>query len=223
MSLRLPPSLVAMYRPATDCEVRSWSSGAVREPRVRWAASWRDQRGTLDDQCIFGPVRDFRCACGKYGTVGNRVLGAICNVCGVKITTREARRHRFGHIDLPFSISHPLAETDQRLSAVPVLPAAFWQKSEGFNLDERYDELAKACASGVCKLLACRRASVPEPVVRLSEHLVTRELAGLFESLLPVVALAHENNLAEREVLAHGLALIKRDSGEPIGEALANA
>src|SRR5262245_10581692 len=100
--LRLPLSLAAMYRPATDREVHSWSFGAVKAPRNPGAGSYQGRRRTLDDQAIFGPVREFHCACGKYQ--GDRYRGMICDLCGVKMTIPEERRRRFGHIDLPVAV-----------------------------------------------------------------------------------------------------------------------
>src|SRR5262249_58795905 len=122
LMLRLPSSLATVYRPATDREVHLWSFGAVKAPRDPDAASWQARRFTLDDQAIFGPLRDFHCACGKYE--GERYRGMICDLCGVKVTTREARRQRFGHINLPVAVSHPHGEGGERLSAVPRLPPA---------------------------------------------------------------------------------------------------
>jgi hypothetical protein len=187
--LRLPSSLAAVYRPATDREVCSWSFGAVKAPRDPGATTWQARRGTLDDQAIFGPLRDFRCACGKYE--GNRHRSMICDLCGVKVTTREARRQRFGHMNLPVAVPHPLGEGGERLSAVPVLPAAFWQAPAGGQLAQRYDELARAT----------------------TEQLLTAGVASLIELMLPVVTLAHDWNLAEGQTLARGLALERREGG----------
>src|SRR5262245_50013809 len=117
--LRLPPALAALYRPATCLDVHGWSFGAVTAPRDPAASSWQARRRTLDDQAIFGPLRDFHCACGKYE--GNRYRDMICDRCGVKLTTRQARRRRFGHLDLPGAVPHPLGVAGEQLSAVPIL------------------------------------------------------------------------------------------------------
>jgi DNA-directed RNA polymerase subunit beta' len=63
--------------------VRSWSFGALQSPREPGAQGWQQRRGTLDDQRILGPLRDFECACGKYQ--GPRYRGMICDRCGVKL------------------------------------------------------------------------------------------------------------------------------------------
>jgi hypothetical protein len=66
----------------------------------------------------------------------------ICDRCGVKVTTREDRHRRFGHIDLPFPLIHPLGDESDVLMTVPVLPATFWEAPAGNRLAESYDQLA---------------------------------------------------------------------------------
>src|SRR5262249_39107896 len=85
----LPPFLAARYRFATTHEIRSWSFGVVRSRRTPDTTDWREQRGTLDDRQIFGPLREFECACGKYR--GQEYRGMICDRCGVKITSPAVR------------------------------------------------------------------------------------------------------------------------------------
>ena len=208
--LRLPSSMAAVFRPATTQEVRSWSYGAVTLPRDSHATSWQAQRSTLDDQAIFGPVRDFHCACGKYQ--GERYRAMICDLCGVKVTERESRRQRFGHINLPVAVLHPLGECGEHLSAVPILPAAFWQAPAGCLLAERYDELARVTASDSFSVLASKSMDLPEMITERAKQNLTTILASLFALLLPVVILAHDWNLSEVQTLAHGLALENRES-----------
>jgi hypothetical protein len=190
----LPSSLAARYRFATCQEIRSWSFGALRARRAAtsgWRAyKWRDQRGTLDDQGIFGPVRDCECACGKY--IGAKFRNMICDVCGVKLTSPAVRRVRFGHIDLPFEIQHPLASDPHPLSAVPVLPAGFLSSPAGNSLAELYEQLID--------LAALDRAETSSAV-----------LIRLAQMLLPVVQLTDDWRLAKTMVLARGLALVPRE------------
>src|SRR5438094_813304 len=96
---RLPPGIASEYRPASDQEIRSWSFGLLKAPRNLDPEGWLNQRATLDDQAIFGPIRDCECVCGKYR--GSHYQGMICDRCAVKVTGRDARRKRFGHIELP--------------------------------------------------------------------------------------------------------------------------
>jgi DNA-directed RNA polymerase subunit beta' len=53
---------------------------------------------------IFGPVKDFECACGKYKRI--RYKGIICDRCGVEVTEKKVRRDRVGHINLVVPIAH---------------------------------------------------------------------------------------------------------------------
>jgi hypothetical protein len=189
----LPSILAARYRLATSHEIRSWSFGALRARRVATSGwqeyKWRDQRGTLNDQGIFGPMRDCECACGKY--TGAKFRGMICDVCGVKLTSPTVRRERFGHIDLASEIQHPLAVEGHLLAAVPVLPAEFVSSPAGAALADQYEELAH--------LVALDRA---ERTVGVLDRLVYL--------LLPAVQLADEWRLSEAAVLARGLALEPR-------------
>jgi hypothetical protein len=149
-----------------------------------------EQRGTLDDQVIFGPLRDFECACGKYQ--GPNHNGMICDRCGVKVTSPDVRRERFGHFEFVAEVRHPLGGATDVLSAFPVLPAAFVCSHGGKGLADLYDELVEATAPELAGGLA-------------------RRLSRLAEMLLPVVQLAHWWDLAEAVVLARGLALEPRD------------
>jgi hypothetical protein len=188
--LRLPAVLTSRYRLAAAREVHTWSFGQVKTIRRPAASGWEQCVGTLDDQRIFGPVRDFECACGKYW--GADFRGMICDRCGVKVTVREERQRRFGHIDLPVSISHPLGDESELVAAVPVLPAVFFESSAGRDLGHAYEELVQAVTT------------------ESSADLVT-DLRHLVDCLLPVVTLAHEWALAESLVLARGLVLESRD------------
>jgi hypothetical protein len=188
---QLPPSLAATYRSATTREVHSWSFGRLTAVRRPDAENWEQQLGTLDDQRIFGPLQDFACACGRYD--GRAYQGMICDRCGVKVTTQEARRSRFGHIDLAEPVPHPWATDGEPLVAVPVLPAAFVRSTGGEPLAALYDRLIGVAAGGTAEeMLAC--------------------LDQLFAILAPVVVVAHEWGLRESPTLARGLALEPRDA-----------
>ncbi len=188
--LRLPAVLASRYRLATAHEVHSWSFGLVRTIRHPAAIRWEQRVGTLDDQRIFGPTRDLECACGKYW--GAECRGMICDRCGVKVTVREERRRRFGHIELPISIPHPLGDESELVSAVPVLPAIFFESPAGKDLSRAYEGLIQA-------------------VTVESQTDIVAGLSRLIDCLLPVVTLAHEWDLTESSVLARGLVLESRE------------
>jgi len=125
---KLPTAMAHLYCPATNRDIRSWSFGLVNAQRESGATDWEKQKGTLDDQRIFGPLRDLECACGKYK--GPRCQGMICDRCGVKVTTPDVREKRFGHIELPEEIRHPWTD-EGKLATFPVLPAVFLERAEG--------------------------------------------------------------------------------------------
>jgi hypothetical protein len=189
--LQLPSVITEGHRPATEREVHSRSFGQLKTPRNPTATAWEQQRGTLDDQAIFGPLRDFECCCGKYR--GAKYQNMICDRCGVKLTTSIARRQRFGHIDLPVPVVHPFGQSRERLSAIPVLPAAFVESGGGKHLADLYEELVRWVSS----------ESLEELVGSFNR---------LLELLLPIVIVAHEWNLQEAEVLTCGMALVPRVS-----------
>jgi DNA-directed RNA polymerase subunit beta' len=63
------------------------------------------QMNGLFCQAIFGPVKDWECACGKYKRY--RYAGVICDKCGVMVTHSAVRRERMGHISLAAPCVHP--------------------------------------------------------------------------------------------------------------------
>jgi hypothetical protein len=184
--LQLPANLSTQYRPATDREVHSWSFGALRSIRHPGATSWEQQIGTLYDQRIFGPRRDLECACGKYQ--GPKHRNMICDICGVKVTSPDVRRQRFGHIDLPVSVAHPLGEDAETLSVIPILPATFLDSSGGESLARVYEDLVQACTAN-------------------SLERIRSGWDRIVELLMPLLTFAHSWDLSEVGTIARGLAL----------------
>ncbi|MBL7053936.1 DNA-directed RNA polymerase subunit beta' [Patescibacteria group bacterium] len=89
---------------ASSEEVLSWSYGEVLKPETINYRSRKPERDGLFCQKIFGPVKDWQCACGKYKKL--RYKGIVCDRCGVEITRRLVRRKRFGHISLVAPVAH---------------------------------------------------------------------------------------------------------------------
>ncbi len=84
--------------------IRSWSHGEVRNPETINYRTYRPERDGLFCEKIFGPARDWECACGKYKRIKHK--GIICDRCGVEVTVSRVRRHRMGHIELAVPVSH---------------------------------------------------------------------------------------------------------------------
>ena len=84
--------------------VKSWSFGEVKKPETINYRTLRPERDGLFCEKIFGPQRDFECACGKYKRV--KFKGIICDKCGVEVTRSRVRRDRMGHIELAAPVVH---------------------------------------------------------------------------------------------------------------------
>ncbi|MBT9253540.1 MAG: DNA-directed RNA polymerase subunit beta' [Brockia lithotrophica] len=84
--------------------IRSWSYGEVKKPETINYRTLRPERDGLFCERIFGPTRDYECACGKYKR--SRYKGIVCDRCGVEVTTSRVRRERMGHIELAAPVAH---------------------------------------------------------------------------------------------------------------------
>ena len=89
---------------ASPDQVRSWSYGEVVKPETINYRTLKPERDGLFCERIFGPTKDWECACGKYKRV--RFRGIICDKCGVEVTRSRVRRERMGHIELAAPITH---------------------------------------------------------------------------------------------------------------------
>jgi DNA-directed RNA polymerase subunit beta' len=89
---------------ASPEDVENWSYGKILKPETINYRTFKPERDGLMDERIFGPVKDYECACGKHK--GARYRGVICDKCGVEVTHSKVRRERMGHIDLAASVAH---------------------------------------------------------------------------------------------------------------------
>jgi len=89
---------------ASPNDIRSWSFGEVKKPETINYRTYRPEKDGLFCERIFGPERDWECACGKYK--GTKYKGIICDRCGVKVTHSRVRRKRMGHINLAAPVVH---------------------------------------------------------------------------------------------------------------------
>jgi len=80
------------------------SSGEVLKPETINYRTHKPERDGLFCERIFGPVKDFECACGKYKRI--RYKGIVCDRCGVEVTEKKVRRERIGHISLVVPVAH---------------------------------------------------------------------------------------------------------------------
>ena len=91
-------------RLATADDIRSWSFGEVKKPETINYRTLKPEKDGLFGEQIFGPSRDWECACGKYKRV--RYKGIVCERCGVEVTKSSVRRERMGHIELAAPVTH---------------------------------------------------------------------------------------------------------------------
>ena len=89
---------------ATAEDIRGWSHGEVKKPETINYRTLKPEKDGLFCERIFGPTRDWECACGKYKRV--RYKGIICERCGVEVTKSNVRRERMGHIELAAPVTH---------------------------------------------------------------------------------------------------------------------
>ena len=89
---------------ASPEKIRQWSYGEVKKPETINYRTLRPERDGLFCEKIFGPTKDFECACGKYKRV--RYKNIVCDRCGVEVTRSKVRRERMGHIELASPVSH---------------------------------------------------------------------------------------------------------------------
>ena len=89
---------------AAPDSIRSWSRGEVKNPETINYRTFKPEPGGLFCQKIFGPVRDYECACGKYKRI--KYKDVVCDRCGVEVTIARVRRERMGHIELAVPVAH---------------------------------------------------------------------------------------------------------------------
>ena len=89
---------------ASPNDIRSWSYGETKKPETINYRTYRAEKDGLFCERIFGPERDWECACGKYK--GIKYKDIMCDRCSVKITHSKVRRTRMGHINLAAPIVH---------------------------------------------------------------------------------------------------------------------
>jgi len=80
------------------------SYGEILKPETINYRTYKPERDGLFCERIFGPVKDYECACGKYKRI--RYKGIVCDRCGVEVTEKKVRRERMGHIKLVVPVVH---------------------------------------------------------------------------------------------------------------------
>ena len=89
---------------AAPQKIRDWSHGEVKKPETINYRTFKPERDGLFCARIFGPTKDYECACGKYKRM--KFAGVVCDKCGVEVTRARVRRERMGHVELASPVSH---------------------------------------------------------------------------------------------------------------------
>lgn len=112
ISIRIAsPEHITRWSKSTACQQRTsgcvtgaCACGEVRKPETINYRTFRPERDGLFCEAIFGPQKDWECACGKYKRIKHK--GVICDRCGVEVTQQKVRRERMGYIKLAAPVSH---------------------------------------------------------------------------------------------------------------------
>ncbi|MCH7472315.1 DNA-directed RNA polymerase subunit beta' [bacterium] len=89
---------------ASPEKIISWSHGEVKKPETFNYRTYKPEKDGLFCERIFGPVKDYECACGKYKK--KRYKAVVCERCGVEVTSNRVRREHLGHIRLASPVAH---------------------------------------------------------------------------------------------------------------------
>ncbi len=91
-------------RLASPDDIHGWSYGEVKKPETINYRTYRPEKDGLFCEKIFGPTRDWECACGKYKGIKHKSV--VCERCAVQVTSSKERRRRAGHINLAAPVAH---------------------------------------------------------------------------------------------------------------------
>lgn len=107
---------------ASPEKIREWSNGEVTKPETINYRTQKPEPDGLFCQKIFGPTKDWECACGKYKRIRHK--GVVCDKCGVKVEQSKVRREKMGHIELAAPVAHLwyLKGTPSRIATVLDIP-----------------------------------------------------------------------------------------------------
>jgi len=89
---------------SADVIRNKWSRGEIKKPETFNYRTFKPEKGGLFCEKIFGPTKDWECACGKYKKIKHK--GIVCDRCGVEVTLSKVRRERMAHIDLAVPVVH---------------------------------------------------------------------------------------------------------------------
>jgi len=95
---------LSIHIASSDVVRNQWSRGEVKKPETINYRTFKPEKGGLFCEKIFGPTRDWECACGKYKKIKHK--GIVCDRCGVEVCLSKVRRERMAHIELAVPVVH---------------------------------------------------------------------------------------------------------------------
>lgn len=170
-----------ILKPMTTAEIRAQSSGEVTQAMTINYRTFKPERGGLFCERVFGPVKDWECYCGRYK--GSQYKDKICDRCGVKVTRKEVRWRRFGHINLPKPVLHPL--TRVKLEAIPVLPPGLRpmdRQPSGSWVTSDVNDLYRRLVSQANRLRKISEVGAPARVLDHGYRVLQEEVDRLFNN-----------------------------------------
>jgi DNA-directed RNA polymerase subunit beta' len=170
---------------ASSEDIMSWSHGEIKKPETINYRTFKPERDGLFCERIFGPVKDWECACGRYKKI--KYKGITCERCGVEVTRSKVRRERMGHVELAAPVCHIwyLKGVPSPLSLILDISPRLLEKVIYFasfiiiDIDaEQINELLPEIRSGV----EYEKASLQAQMRELEEESLTRFATELIEN-----------------------------------------
>jgi hypothetical protein len=159
----------ALARVVSPEKIREWSHGEVRHP------------ADLESSKIFGPVRSYACACGRY--LGAKYRGWVCERCGTEIIDADARMYRVAHLVLAEPVVHPWHAAT--IAALLDMGVREVQRANATELADRLDEAYYGLISA-CEELRARKANDPRLTVMDAVRASNTKPRWFVLELLPV-------------------------------------
>ncbi|MBT3349164.1 DNA-directed RNA polymerase subunit beta' [bacterium] len=198
---------------ASPEDILSWSHGEITKPETINYRTQKPEPDGLFCEKIFGPVKNWECACGKYKRI--RYKGIVCEKCGVEVTRSSVRRERMGHIKLAVPVTHPwfLFSTPSKIGLFLNLPvkklelviyfAAYvvvdvdlkGKEEEILRLEQEYKKIIDKLKEETDQSLKAAKSAVKK------EEMTEDDFKKLEESLVEKVEQTNENYKAARDEL----------------------
>jgi DNA-directed RNA polymerase subunit beta' len=215
---------------ASPEQILQWSHGEVTKPETINYRTLRPERDGLFCERIFGPTKDWECACGKYKRI--RYKGIVCDKCGVEVAHSRVRRERMGHIRLASPVSHIwyVKGVPSRLGLLLNISPRNLERILYFaqyaitNIDEDARNRTITRAERDMNMKAARQEGEIQAQASELEAARTTRLAELEEqSEREMAALAERLSAETGEVIAAGQrlqAMLEKQQGKPATEAV---